>query len=94
MSPQGRREDGESTVKTTKLINSFNHLYGGRGSLLPDEAGAVKGVFVAMPQIERNSATHAAPTPQTSDWLARLIERVFGNGLGKNRGKKPREDRK
>jgi hypothetical protein len=54
-----------------RLASFFNILTGKNGSLLPDVANRVKGLFVAVPQIARNSTTTPSNNPLKTEMLWR-----------------------
>jgi hypothetical protein len=55
-----------------KLINFFNALPGMHAYVLPEPEKEVKGLFVAVPQIDRNRTAHPPITLKPNDLGQRL----------------------
>jgi hypothetical protein len=85
------RESGRSMgvgITLKAVLRQFNSVVSSRlypfntGSVLPQKARRVKGLFVAVPQIARNSATPPPRNPinlKPQEAAARPSKRVFGN---------------
>jgi hypothetical protein len=62
--PQGAGPEWDGSGRqATKITNIFKALTGKERFLLPDIANRVKGLFVAVPQIARNSTTTPSNNP-------------------------------